>query len=69
LTDEDVVAIREQFDQLSGTNLDRYRILAQQFQCGVRSIERIVARQFFRNVEPKTMPVTNQFSFLARLKQ
>lgn len=69
LTDEDIVAIREQFDQLSGTNLDRHRILAQQFQCSVRSIERIVARQFFKNVEPKTMPVTNQFSFLSRLKQ
>lgn len=72
LKDADVITIREQFELLSGTNLQRYHYLAEKFQCNVRIIERIVKQQFFKNVKSKEIKPSNKvnpFSFLSRLKQ
>ncbi len=72
LTATDVINIRKQYNLLTGTNLQRYRILAKQFNCSARSVERIIRREQFKYVhEVVDQPSVkvNQFSFLERLKR
>lgn len=71
LTNLDVINIRKQYNLLTGTNLQRYRILAEQFNCSARSVERIVKCTQFKHVQEvitESNDKVNQFSFLARLK-
>lgn len=72
LTNEDVLAIRKQFNEISGTALQRYLQISEQFECSARIVERIIKRQSFKHVvseEGKPTKKVNQFSFLARLKR
>lgn len=65
LKDEDVLNIKKQFNNLKGTNLQRYRLLSEQFKCSVRIIERIIKERSFKHIKLKT--VSDKFSFLSKI--
>ena len=56
LSKADVRAILREYKSLTGIELDKYKTLAERYSCTMRTVERIVKRQFFKTVDEVPRP-------------